>query len=53
MSSILRRIFKGKRTDNHEITVIGLDNAGKTTIVNRLLRSEFVPTTRTLGVNYR
>ncbi len=53
MSSILRRIFKGKRADNHEITVIGLDNAGKTTIVNRLLRSEFVPTTRTLGVNYR
>ena len=53
MSSILRRIFKGKRIDNHEITVIGLDNAGKTTIVNRLLRSEFVPTTRTLGVNYR
>lgn len=53
MSSILRRIFKGKRTDSYEITVIGLDNAGKTTIVNRLLRSEFVPTTRTLGVNYR
>ncbi|MHA2073913.1 MAG: ADP-ribosylation factor family protein [Candidatus Hodarchaeales archaeon] len=53
MSSILRRIFKGKRADNYEISIIGLDNAGKTTIVNRLLRSEFVPTTRTLGVNYR
>ncbi|MFX0085354.1 MAG: ADP-ribosylation factor family protein [Candidatus Hodarchaeota archaeon] len=53
MSSILRRIFKGKEIDNYEITIIGLDNAGKTTIVNRLLRSEFIPTTRTLGVNYR
>ncbi len=53
MSSILRRIFKGKKIEKHEITVIGLDNAGKTTIVNRLLRSEFLPTTRTLGVNYR
>ncbi|MHA1974697.1 MAG: ADP-ribosylation factor family protein [Candidatus Hodarchaeales archaeon] len=53
MSSILRRIFKGKEATQHEIAIIGLDNAGKTTIVNRLLRSEFVPTTRTLGVNYR
>ena len=53
MSSILRRIFKGKSVDKYEITIIGLDNAGKTTIVNRLLRSEYVPTTRTLGVNYR
>ncbi len=53
MSSILRRIFKGKEIDKYEITIIGLDNAGKTTIVNRLLRSEFIPTTRTLGVNYR
>lgn len=53
MSSILRRIFKGKESDKYQIVVIGLDGAGKTTIVNRLLRSEFVPTTRTLGVNYR
>jgi small GTP-binding protein len=53
MSSILRRILKGKDTTNYEIAIIGLDNAGKTTIVNRLLRSEFIPTTRTLGVNYR
>ncbi len=53
MSSILRRIFKGKKVEKYEITIIGLDGAGKTTIVNRLLRSEFVPTTRTLGVNYR
>ncbi|MHA2202803.1 MAG: ADP-ribosylation factor-like protein [Candidatus Hodarchaeales archaeon] len=53
MSSILRRIFKGQKVEKYEITVIGLDGAGKTTIVNRLLRSEFVPTTRTLGVNYR
>ncbi len=53
MSSILRRIFKGKKVENYEIAIIGLDGAGKTTIVNRLLRSEFIPTTRTLGVNYR
>ncbi len=52
MSSILRRIFKGKE-QQHQIVIIGLDSAGKTTIVNRLLRSEFIPTTRTLGVNYR
>ncbi len=52
MSSILRRIFKGK-DEQHQIVIIGLDSAGKTTIVNRLLRSEFIPTTRTLGVNYR
>lgn len=53
VSSILRRIFKGKTVEKYEITIVGLDGAGKTTIVNRLLRSEFVPTTRTLGVNYR
>ncbi|MHA2226029.1 MAG: ADP-ribosylation factor family protein [Candidatus Hodarchaeales archaeon] len=53
MSSILRRLFKGKLVEKYEITIIGLDGAGKTTIVNRLLRSEFIPTTRTLGVNYR
>lgn len=53
MSSILRRIFKGKKVEKYEIAIIGLDGAGKTTIVNRLLRSEFIPTTRTLGVNYR
>ena len=53
MSSILRRIFKGKKVEKYEITIIGLDGAGKTTIVHRLVRSEFVPTTRTLGVNYR
>jgi len=53
VSSILRRILKGKEAAKYEIAIIGLDNAGKTTIVNRLLRSEFVPTTRTLGVNYR
>ncbi len=53
MSSILRRIFKGKEVDKYKIVIIGLDGAGKTTIVNRLLRSEFIPTTRTLGVNYR
>ncbi len=52
MSSILRRLFKGKE-QKHQIVIIGLDSAGKTTIVTRLLRSEFVPTTRTLGVNYR
>ncbi len=53
MSSILRRIFKGKDSHKYQIVIIGLDSAGKTTIVNRMLRSEFVPTTRTLGVNYR
>lgn len=53
MSSILRRIFKGKKVEKYEITIVGLDGAGKTTIVNRLFRSDFVPTTRTLGVNYR
>ena len=53
MSSILRRIFKGKDSRKYQIVIIGLDSAGKTTIVNRMLRSEFVPTTRTLGVNYR
>ncbi|MHA1947857.1 MAG: ADP-ribosylation factor family protein [Candidatus Hodarchaeales archaeon] len=53
MSSILRRIFKGKDQKEYQIVIIGLDSAGKTTIVNRMLKSEFVPTTRTLGVNYR
>ncbi|MFW9854096.1 MAG: ADP-ribosylation factor family protein [Candidatus Thorarchaeota archaeon] len=54
MSSILRRLFKGKpKSETSQIVIIGLDGAGKTTIVNRLLRSEFIPTTRTLGVNYR
>lgn len=54
MASILRRLFKGKlKSESSQIVIIGLDGAGKTTIVNRLVRSEFVPTTRTLGVNYR
>ncbi|NHJ01915.1 MAG: GTP-binding protein [Candidatus Heimdallarchaeota archaeon] len=53
VSSILRRIFHAKESEKYEIAIIGLDGAGKTTIVNRLLRSEFIPTTRTLGVNYR
>jgi small GTP-binding protein len=53
VSSILRRFIKGKKTTRCQIVIIGLDGAGKTTIVNRFLRGEFIPTTRTLGVNYR
>ncbi len=52
MSSLLRSLFKKKRMQKFLIAIVGLDKAGKTTIVNRLIKKEFVDgIIRTMGVN--
>jgi small GTP-binding protein len=48
--SFLRKLFR-KRTKQVQITICGLDQAGKTTLVNYLIHGEFTPTTPTLGMN--
>jgi small GTP-binding protein len=52
VSSLLRSLFRKKRVKKFQITIVGLDRAGKTTIVNRLVKKEFVDgIIRTMGVN--
>ncbi|NHJ86010.1 MAG: GTP-binding protein [Asgard group archaeon] len=48
--SLLQRLFKF-RTKQVNMTICGLDKAGKTTILNYLVRGEFKETIPTLGVN--
>jgi small GTP-binding protein len=47
--SLLQKLFS--RTKRVNITICGLDQAGKTTIVNYLLKGEHVETVPTMGVN--
>lgn len=52
--SLFRRLTKSKEdsdTEKKSVAIIGLDGAGKTTIVKRILRSEFTLTRPTFGVN--
>jgi len=46
----LQNLFKS-RTKHADITICGLDDAGKTTILRYLETGEFVDTTPTMGVN--
>lgn len=46
----LQNLFKS-RTKHADITICGLDDAGKTTILRFLETGEFVDTTPTMGVN--
>lgn len=46
----LQNLFKN-RTKHADITICGLDDAGKTTILRFLETGEFVDTTPTMGVN--
>lgn len=48
--SFLRNLFRS-RTKHADITICGLDDAGKTTILKFLETGEFVDTTPTMGVN--
>ena len=48
--SFLRNLFKS-RSKHADITICGLDDAGKTTILKFLETGEFVETTPTMGVN--
>ncbi len=48
--SILKRLFKF-RTKHANITVCGLDKAGKTTLINYLIYGEFKETLPTSGLN--
>ncbi|MBD3191060.1 MAG: GTP-binding protein [Candidatus Heimdallarchaeota archaeon] len=48
--SFLRRIF-GRTSKEVTLTMCGLDQAGKTTIVNYLIHGEFRETVPTMGVN--
>ena len=48
--SFLVRLFKN-RVKNVTITICGLDSAGKTTLINYLMKGEFTETEPTLGVN--
>lgn len=47
--SLLQKLFS--RTKRVNITICGLDQAGKTTIINFLLKGEHVETIPTMGVN--
>ncbi|MHA1211287.1 MAG: ADP-ribosylation factor family protein [Candidatus Heimdallarchaeota archaeon] len=48
--SILQRLFRNK-TKKVNLTICGLDKAGKTTIVNYLIHGEFKETIPTMGLN--
>ncbi len=51
--SLFRRLKKTKSEDSEKksVAIIGLDGAGKTTIVKRILKSEFTLSRPTFGVN--
>lgn len=48
--SILQRLFR-YRVKNVNLTICGLDKAGKTTIINYLIHGEFRDTIPTMGMN--
>ena len=48
--SLLQRLF-GKKAKQVNMTICGLDNAGKTTLMNYLIYGEFKNTMPTMGMN--
>ena len=48
--SLIQRLF-GKKTKQVNMTVCGLDKAGKTSLINYLIYGEFKPTIPTMGIN--
>ena len=48
-SNVWDRLFGEKR--ELKLVIVGLDAAGKTTILNKMRFDEFVPTAPTIGVN--
>jgi ADP-ribosylation factor-like protein 1 len=48
-SSVWDRLFGEQR--ELKLVIVGLDAAGKTTILNKMRFDEFVPTVPTIGVN--
>eukprot|EP01135_Chromosphaera_perkinsii_P012121 Nk52_evm1s2586 gene=Nk52_evmTU1s2586 len=48
-TKILKRLTGG--SEEHKIIIVGLDNAGKTTILYQILMNEVVVTTPTIGSN--
>ncbi len=49
LSKIIEFLFKGR--NNFKIIILGMENAGKTTILYRLSLGQFVKTTPTIGSN--
>ncbi|MHA1761682.1 MAG: ADP-ribosylation factor family protein [Candidatus Heimdallarchaeota archaeon] len=51
--SLFRKLAKSKtpKEEQKTVAIVGLDGAGKTTIINRLLRSDFKLTRPTFGVS--
>ncbi|MFX0208099.1 MAG: ADP-ribosylation factor-like protein [Candidatus Hodarchaeota archaeon] len=52
MSTVLRKLFR-KKAKQYTVAISGLDRAGKTTCVNRLLKQTHIETVRTMGVDHR
>ncbi len=52
MPTVLRKLFR-KKAQQFSVAISGLDRAGKTTIVNRLLKQTHLETVRTMGVDHR
>ncbi|MHA1270540.1 MAG: ADP-ribosylation factor-like protein [Candidatus Helarchaeota archaeon] len=50
--SFIKKIF-GRAKKNVNISIVGLDNAGKTTLLNFLIEGEATETIPTVGVNYK
>ncbi|MFW9924906.1 MAG: ADP-ribosylation factor family protein [Candidatus Thorarchaeota archaeon] len=48
--SLIQKLFQ-KKTKQVNMTIIGLDKAGKTTMINYLMYGEFRPTLPTMGIN--
>ncbi|MFX1511843.1 MAG: ADP-ribosylation factor-like protein [Promethearchaeota archaeon] len=52
MSTVLHRLIR-KKVKHYSVAIAGLDRAGKTTCVNRLLKQTHLETVRTMGVDCR
>ena len=51
MGLLFSKIWSLFNDEEHKIIVVGLDNAGKTTILYQLLMNEVVHTSPTIGSN--